>query len=187
MRRLHWIGTSFMRQIIPPCCSFVDSQLKIDCDINVPDLFEEERIHKPSWPFSHLRFHSLIIVPKYVMPFDWHAETAAPTVISTIVRVLSPTIHAIATAHAPMSFAQALTSSISTSSNDNIPQPYIRGEAVCIKISQAPYEKGIEVCKRHLRGRLVYWIKAINRIRWRIFKWSFISNGRQQDHGPCCL
>jgi len=26
---------------------------------------------------------------------------------------------------------------------------------VCIKISHAPYDKGIEICKRNLRGRLV--------------------------------
>jgi len=44
MCRLRWIGTSFMRQIIPLYCSFVDSQLKIACDINVLVRFEEERI-----------------------------------------------------------------------------------------------------------------------------------------------
>lgn len=41
------------------------------------------------------------------------------------------------------------------SSNDNFPQPLIRGEIVSIKITQDIYEKGMAVCKRNLRGRLV--------------------------------
>jgi len=34
--------------------------------------------------------------------------------------------------------------------NENLSQPSSRGEFVCICISQASYEKGIEVCKRNL-------------------------------------
>jgi len=54
-----------------------------------------------------------------------------------------------------ISFAQALTTSSIVSSNDNLSQPLIRGESVSIKISQDMYEKGMAVCKRNLRGRLV--------------------------------
>jgi hypothetical protein len=51
--------------------------------------------------------------------------------------------------------AQALPASHNASTNDNLQQPSIQGEAVSIRISQAPYEKGVEVCRRNLRGRIV--------------------------------
>lgn len=56
---------------------------------------------------------------------------------------------------AAISFAQVLKAPHSVSSNENLPHPSIRGEKVSIIISQEVYEKGIEFCKRHLRGRLV--------------------------------
>lgn len=88
----------------------------------------------------------------YVMPFDWQAEILAPvgaptsSVQLTTVAVSAPKA---------LSFARALTSSYIASTNDNLPQPSIRGETVSIHISQTMYEKGIDVCKRNLRGRLV--------------------------------
>jgi len=54
-----------------------------------------------------------------------------------------------------ISFAQALTAAPTTFVNDNLPQPLIRGESVSITISQQIYEKGLEICKHNLRGRLV--------------------------------
>jgi len=54
-----------------------------------------------------------------------------------------------------ISFAQALTAAPTTSSNDNLPKPLIRGESVRITISQQIYEKGLEICKHNLRDRLV--------------------------------
>lgn len=53
-----------------------------------------------------------------------------------------------------VSFAQELTASTKVSSNDNLPQSSIRGETVSIKITDI-YEKGMEICKRNLWGRLV--------------------------------
>jgi len=90
------------------------------------------------------------------MAFDWQAELASQ--VNKIV-----VNHSIAAmAHPPpkpahnISFMQALTASSNMiSSNDNLPQPLIRGESVSIHISQAIYEKGMAVCKRNLRGRLV--------------------------------
>jgi len=54
-----------------------------------------------------------------------------------------------------ISFAQALTAAPTTFVNDNLPQPLIRGESVSITISQQIYEKGLEIYKHNLRGRLV--------------------------------
>jgi len=54
-----------------------------------------------------------------------------------------------------ISFAQALTAAPKTSSNDNLPKPLTRGESVSITITQQIYEKGLEICKINLRGRLV--------------------------------
>ena len=55
------------------------------------------------------------------------------------------------------SFAQVLSSSNSSpaSNEPELPQPNIRGDLVSICISQTVYEKGIDYCKRNLRGRLV--------------------------------
>ena len=52
-------------------------------------------------------------------------------------------------------FAQVWKAPHSISSNENLPQPSIRGEKVSITISQEVYEKGMAFCKRHLCGRLV--------------------------------
>jgi hypothetical protein len=68
---------------------------------------------------------------------------------------MQPLKSAISNATASITFAQALTASYNASTNDNLLQLSNRGEAVNIQISQAPYEKGVEVCKRNLRGRLV--------------------------------
>jgi len=76
------------------------------------------------------------------MPFDWQPEILAPAVLSTAARVQPPKT-AISNAPAWITFAQALTASHNASRNDNLPQPSMRGEAVSIRISQAPYEKGL--------------------------------------------
>lgn len=83
------------------------------------------------------------------MPFDWQAEfPPLATPAATTVRAQSnPPVAA--------SFAQILSASKPTSSNDDLPQPSIRGETLSIKISQGMYEKGMAFCKRNLRGRLV--------------------------------
>jgi len=89
------------------------------------------------------------------MAFDWQAEQASP--VNKI--VMNNSIAAMAPPPKPahiISFAQALTASSTTiSSNDNLPQPLIRGKSVSIHISEDIYEKGMAVCKRNLRGRLV--------------------------------
>jgi len=54
-----------------------------------------------------------------------------------------------------VTFAQALTASTKVFSNDNLPQPSIRGETLSTKITQNIYEKGMAVCKTALRGRIV--------------------------------
>ena len=54
-----------------------------------------------------------------------------------------------------ISFAQALATTPNIASNDNMPKPLIRGESVSITITQQTYEKGLEICKHNLRGRLV--------------------------------
>lgn len=53
------------------------------------------------------------------------------------------------------SFVQALTAAPMASPNDNLPKPLIRGESVSITITQQIYERGLEICKHNLRGRLV--------------------------------
>jgi hypothetical protein len=85
------------------------------------------------------------------MSFDWKAEILAPAAL-TATRV--QTTRTAVPASAPITFAQALTSSHNAATNEYLPQPSIRGETVFIRISQAPYEKGIEVCKMNLHGRL---------------------------------
>jgi len=90
------------------------------------------------------------------MTFDWQAELASPVnkiVVNHSIAAMAPptpkSTHNI-------SFAQALTASSTTiSCNDNFPQPLISGEFVSIHISQDIYEKGMALCKRNLRGRLV--------------------------------
>jgi len=86
--------------------------------------------------------------------FDWQAEFVAPAAPTPTTRV-QPVQPVKVIAHAP-SFAQMLSSSHTTpTSNVALPQPIIRGELVSIRISQTPYKKQIEFCKRNLRGRLI--------------------------------
>ena len=83
------------------------------------------------------------------MPFDWQAELATAGGITHVAPAAMAT-----QPHKPasrISFAQALRTSPTISSNDNLPQPLIKGESVSIKISQDMYEKGMAVCKRNLR------------------------------------
>ena len=54
-----------------------------------------------------------------------------------------------------VSIAQALTGSTRAASNDNLPQPKIRGETLSVKITQEIYDRGTDFCKSNLRGRLV--------------------------------
>jgi hypothetical protein len=86
--------------------------------------------------------------------FDSQAEFVALAAPTPAVRV-QPVQPVKATVPAP-SFDQVLSSSHTTrSTNDALPQPAIRGELVSNPISQTPNEKGIEFCKRNLRGRLI--------------------------------
>jgi len=84
--------------------------------------------------------------------FDWQAEIYVPAVPTKVARFVTPPPPV---ASPVSSFAQALTTSTRDASNDNLPQPLIRGERVSIKITQDIYEKGMDVCKTNLRGRLV--------------------------------
>jgi len=85
------------------------------------------------------------------MPFDWQAELASPGNLSTLPVMTPPPPKPVS----KLSFVQAVSASNSISTNDDLPEPLIRGETVSIQISQHVYEKGMEVCKRNLRGRLV--------------------------------
>jgi len=50
-------------------------------------------------------------------------------------------------------FAQAVTITCNIQQNQ-LPKPAIKGDSLCIKISQVEYEKGYKDCKHNLRGRL---------------------------------
>jgi hypothetical protein len=84
--------------------------------------------------------------------FDWQAEMFVPAAPPKVARVVTPPPPV---ASPVISFAQALTASTKAASNDNLPQPLIRGERVSIKITEDIYEKGTTFCKTNLRGRLV--------------------------------
>jgi len=86
------------------------------------------------------------------MPFDWQAELSSPSTppISAAMVVAPPDTNL-----QRISFAQALAATPKTSSNENMPKPLIRGESVSITIMQQIYEKGLEICKHNLRGRLI--------------------------------
>ena len=91
--------------------------------------------------------------------FDWQAELPRPALPVSFAPPVSTAARAVSTPSAvapPVSFAQALTGSTKSASNDNLPQPLIRGEQVSIKIIQDVYEKGTAVCKHNLRGRLLF-------------------------------
>jgi len=53
------------------------------------------------------------------------------------------------------SFAQALVVATVTDTSTPLPTPVIRGETLCIPISDETYAQGIDACKRNLRGRLI--------------------------------
>jgi hypothetical protein len=75
--------------------------------------------------------------------FNWQAEISSTATLSSAARVQPSPKPATSNV---VSFAQALSASHNVSSNDNLPQPSIRGEAVYIKISQDMYEKGMATC-----------------------------------------
>jgi len=82
--------------------------------------------------------------------FDWQAEMATLTTAPKVARAATPP--------PPLqvvSFAQALTGPTRATSNDNLPQPKIRGETLGVKITQEIYDRGTDFCKSNLRGRLV--------------------------------
>jgi len=121
--------------------------------------------------------------------FDWQAEMSAPAAPPKAARLVTPPP---LVASPMISFAQALTASTASTkaaSNDNIPQPFIRGERVSIKITHNIYEKGMAFCKTNLRGRLVlnkgdkpYATKEIQSKLQKLWKtrgaWSMTSLGR---------
>jgi len=85
------------------------------------------------------------------MPFDWQAELFSPSAaLSTPVpstRVTSPSAAVPANQTPPRTFAQALVASHSKVTNDNLPQPTIRGDTLSIRITQPVYEQGVNLCK----------------------------------------
>nr|ABE93038.1 N-6 Adenine-specific DNA methylase [Medicago truncatula] len=91
------------------------------------------------------------------MPFDWQAElapTAAPTPAPRLQlpQLTAPAARLVSTP----TFAQILTATTSSQeSEEPLPQPSIKGKQLSIKISQPIYEKGVDYCKRNLRGRLI--------------------------------
>jgi hypothetical protein len=125
------------------------------------------------------------------MPFDWQAEltTAAPSMAAPSPMEIPSVTATPAAQSPPKSFAQALVASHSKVTNDNLPRPTIRGDTLSIRITQPLYEKGVNFCKRNLRGRLVlskgdkpYASKEIEdklRKQWKTAApWSLLSLGR---------
>ncbi|MCH79558.1 NBS resistance protein [Trifolium medium] len=53
-----------------------------------------------------------------------------------------------------LSFAQALTREDEVTLSQ-LPHPCVKGDSVCITLTQQEYERGIEGCKNHFHGRLV--------------------------------
>ncbi|MCI61254.1 NBS resistance protein, partial [Trifolium medium] len=35
-----------------------------------------------------------------------------------------------------------------------LPQPCVKGDSICVKITQQEYDHGVDGCKNHLHGRL---------------------------------
>lgn len=86
------------------------------------------------------------------MAFDWQAKLATTGNISSPSIVHVP---AIDSAPPKKSFVQALAAATVPEPSSTLPCPVVQGEALCIPISDDTYVKGIEVCKRNLRGRLI--------------------------------
>ena len=84
--------------------------------------------------------------------FDWQGEMATLTTAPKVARAATPRPPS---TQQVVSFAQALTGSTRAASNDNLPQPKIRGETLSVKITQEIYDRGTDFCKSNLRGRLV--------------------------------
>ena len=127
-----------------------------------------------------------------VMPFDWRSELSLPATTPSKVAP-SPMALTSAATVSPQpqsrSFAQALVASHSNVTNVIMPQPTIRGDTLSIRITQPVYEKGVNVCKRNLRGRLVlnkgdkpYALKEIEdklKKQWKTAApWTLLSLGR---------
>lgn len=83
------------------------------------------------------------------MPFDWQAKILGPQAAAASRVQPTPVVAAVPKA---IFFGQALKSSHTVSINDNLPK---RSILVSFRISQSMYEKGINFCKRNLRGRFV--------------------------------
>ncbi|KEH26132.1 DUF4283 domain protein [Medicago truncatula] len=86
------------------------------------------------------------------MAFDWQSELA-----STVKPPPPSTVAALSTNCNPpkILFAQALVAATATDASPPLPTPVIRGETLCIPISDETYEQGIDACKINLRGRLI--------------------------------
>ncbi|KEH26469.1 DUF4283 domain protein [Medicago truncatula] len=96
------------------------------------------------------------------MAFDWQAELTAPLGNTAVNHASS----AVTKPPPPkpvqkIYFAQALTASATTVvSNDNLPQPLIRGDTIDIQISQEIYEKDFNMHKQHNTHAQV-WIRLL--------------------------
>ncbi|MCH84492.1 NBS resistance protein [Trifolium medium] len=53
------------------------------------------------------------------------------------------------------SFAQALVNEEVDVSRTPLPTPSVKGDSICVKITQKEYYKGVEDCMNHLHGRLI--------------------------------
>jgi len=104
------------------------------------------------WRILVLNDNHSSLIPISVAMFDWQAEMAPLAAALKIARV---TTLPVPSAMLVISFAQTLTTSTKTASIDNLPKPTIRGETLNIKITQDIYERGMNVCKTNLRGRLI--------------------------------
>jgi hypothetical protein len=107
---------------------------------------------RESFPHCH-RFFLLpvctITAVSPAMVFDWQTELASTVKPPSI--VVEPVINN----PPPKSFAQALAATTMSDNSASLPTPIIRGETLCIQISQETYARGVEVCKRNLRGRVL--------------------------------
>jgi len=152
--------------------------------VNSPDLRNIPGIVFIS-PISAVNFCLTVVTGASAMPFDWQAELAVPASLPS-----TPSTTAVPAPQPPLrSFAQALVASHGKATNDNLPQPTIRGETLSIRITQPIYEQEVNVCKRNLRGRLVlnkgdkpYASKKIEdklRKQWKtVAPWTLLSLGR---------
>jgi len=84
------------------------------------------------------------------MAFDWKSKLASmlkPPSPSTVVALSN-------NSNPPKkSFSQALVAATVTVTSTSLPTPVIRGETICIPISDETYPQGIKACKQNLRDR----------------------------------